>query len=496
MKSVILAALLLVAGRAQATEYLVKYKNTKGLNAIHEMAALKSAGMMVVDSHAPGSYVVVDIAPAAEGEAVTSLMSDSNIEWIHENGEVRAFEAPVDTVALKDQWALAKVQATKAWQRAGNKGNRKVIVAVIDTGVDYQHRALSVNMVPGFDFIRNNADPMDETGRMNPGHGTHCAGVIGATGLIEGGTVGLSPEVSIMPIRFLGPTGGGDFNNAVKSIDFAIENGAQVISASWGATIARNKVTALIEAVKRASDKGVIFVVAAANDGRNNDKTEVYPANATFENTIAVAASTQTDAKASFSNYGKANVHVAAPGVGILSTIPKDGYMEMSGTSMATPLVAGLVALLKAQDPNLTGAQIRALIQTTGAKAAIETACACRVDAFNAVDHLLSKKPWMVPAAGTFDAGSTVALANMNLRGKVQYSSSNPEIMTVDDAGVVTMVKMGTGRILATDEAGQQVSTLDFIVGKGAGSVEECPYSESVCRWTCRLFPSRPYCKK
>ncbi|HRO68460.1 MAG TPA: protease, partial [Pseudobdellovibrionaceae bacterium] len=130
MKSVILAALLLVAGRADATEYLVKYKNTKGLDAVYEMATLKSAGMTVVDSHEPGSYLVVDIAPAAEGETVTGLMSDSNIEWIHENGEVRAFEAPADAIALKEQWALAKVQAEKAWQRAGNKGNRKVVVAV------------------------------------------------------------------------------------------------------------------------------------------------------------------------------------------------------------------------------------------------------------------------------------------------------------------------------------------------------------------------------
>ncbi|HRO67914.1 MAG TPA: S8 family serine peptidase, partial [Pseudobdellovibrionaceae bacterium] len=229
---------------------------------------------------------------------------------------------------------------------------------------------------------------------------------------------------------------------------------------------------------------------------RNNDKTEVYPANAIFDNTITVAASSSTDAKASFSNYGKANVHVAAPGVSILSTIPKDGYMEMSGTSMATPLVAGLVALLKAQDPNLTGAQIRALIQTTGAKVAIETACNCRVDAFNAVDHLLSKKPWLVPAAGTFPAGTTVALSNVNMQGKIQYTSSNPDIMTVDEAGVVTMVKVGSGRISAVDEKGRQAGTLDFVVGKGAGSVEECPYSETVCRWTCRLFPSRPYCKK
>src|SRR5690606_15653783 len=145
----------------------------------------------------------------------------------------------------------------------------------------------------------------------------------------------------------------------------AIEKGAHVISASWGATIPRSQAQPLIEAIKRATDKGIIFVAAAANDGKNNDKTDVFPANAGFDNMISVAASGASDAKPSWSNYGKSSVHVAAPGENIMSTLPADKYGNLSGTSMATPLVAGLVALLKSQDMSLTGSQVRALLQTT-----------------------------------------------------------------------------------------------------------------------------------
>ena len=426
---------------------------------------------------------------------------------------MKAVTAPVDAAALKDQWAIAKVQAEKAWQRAGNKGNRKIIVAVIDTGVDYKHPALAPNMIAGYDFAENDADPMDKTGFQNPGHGTHCAGAVGATGLIDGGIVGLSPEVSMMPLRFLDERGSGDLNNAIKAIDYAVEKGANIISASWGAAVPRSTAAPLLEAIKRADDKGVIFIAAAANDGKNNDTTEMYPANNGFPNSITVAASGASDAKPSWSNYGTATVHVASPGENIMSTLPNSKYGNLSGTSMATPLVSGLVALMMAQDPTLTGAQVRAILQTTGAKVSIETACNCRVDAFEAVDAVLSKKMVVVPAAATVGAGETINVSALYGKAPFKFASSNSSVGTIADNGTFTAVANGSTTITVTDADGKTASSLNFNVGRKSagnppggnpgqpptdpGQPGDCPLGDpAICQIICQIKPDLPFCQQ
>lgn len=498
MKSVLLVGALFFASVSHAEQYLVKYKDQKAVQQVIEMAALKDGGLRILEEHAPGSYLLVDVQPATETQTLGTLMMNQGIEWVTPNFQVHSFdEAPVDgSVSLKEQWALAKVQAAAAWKLAGNKGSRKVLVAVIDTGVDYNHKNLAANMVPGYDFNGNDNDPMDETGG-NPGHGTHCAGIIGATGVVEGGIVGLSPQVSMMPLRFLGSNGSGDLNNGIKAIDYAIEHGAQVISASWGAKVSRSMAQALVEAVKRASDKGVIFVVAAANNGADNDKIDIFPANANFENTISVAASGSTDAKPSWSNYGRANVHLAAPGEAIMSTLPGDKYGNLSGTSMATPLVAGLVAFLKAQDPTLTGSQIRALLQTTGAKVNIQTACNCRIDALAATDLVLKKKPWLVPAAASMDVNESVALSVMNGKAPFQFVSNNPAAVTVDASGQIRAVAAGVAKITMTDATGASVESSDYVVaGATGGTPGQCSVGGRACRALCWMFPNLRMCKK
>lgn len=512
MKKFILLSVLLIASQGFAGEYIVKYKNAAALKSLTLQAQQKSAQFRIKDQHDSGSYVLVDVPSSKEAGVLATLMSRSDIEYVVPNAKVRAFAAPVEVSALKEQWANAKVQAEKAWQRAGNKGNRNIIVAVIDTGVDYRHKSLAPNAIPGYDFKENDNDPYDKTGSQNPGHGTHCAGSVGATGLVDGGIVGASPEVSIMPIRFLGEDGGGDLNAGIKSIDYAIEKGAHVISASWGATIPRNQAAPLIEAIKRADDKGVIFVAAAANDGRNNDKTDVFPANAGFPNTISVAASGASDAKPSWSNYGKSTVHIASPGENIMSTLPGDKYGNLSGTSMATPLISGVVAFLKAQDPSLTGAQIRALIQTTGAKVNIETACNCRVDMYSAVDHLLAKKMWLVPAAATLAENGSATVSVMNGKAPFKFTSSNPAIISVDDSGAVKAVAKGVAQITVTDAEGKSVTSLDYLVGQASGGgnnppgnpgnpgdpgMGECPVQDpALCQIICGIMPDLPFCQK
>ncbi|MFN8792311.1 MAG: S8 family serine peptidase [Bdellovibrionales bacterium] len=496
--------------QAYAAEYLVKYRNQSGISAVHTLSRSRTPLLTVMDTHPQGSLILVNVSEKNKVRAITELLGNPDVEYVVPNFELKSFStAPIDAQNLREQWAMSKVQAEKAWQRAGNKGKRDIVVAVIDTGVDYKHKALAPNMVPGYDFARNDDDPMDQTSAQNPGHGTHCAGVVGATGLVSGGIIGMSPDVSMMPIRFLDERGSGDLNNGIKAIDFAIEKGAHIISASWGAEVPESTAAPLLEAVKRATDKGIIFVVAAGNSSKSNDKAGFYPANAPYANVINVAASNANDGKPSWSNFGRKNVHVSSPGENIMSTLPSDKYGNLSGTSMATPLVAGLVAFLKAQDPSLTGTQIRALLQTTGTKANIETACNCRVDAFAAVDHLMAKKPWIFPAAATLAANDTLQLNVMNMGRDVTYTSSNPAAVTVDASGVVKAVANGTAKITAQDSAGASASTLDINVGAASsnpgnpgnpgepGDPSECPLGDpQLCEIACQILPDAPWCQK
>lgn len=513
MKRALFLSALLLGSQAFAGEYLVKYKSTSALNMITTMTATKVATIQMTDHNERASLVKVDINKKYEAQALASLLSQPGVEYVVPNFKIHAFTAPVDVAALKEQWAISKVQAEKAWQRAGNKGNKSVIVAVIDTGVDYKHPALAPNMLPGYDFAENDNDPMDKTGFQNPGHGTHCAGAVGATGLIDGGIVGLAPEISMMPLRFLDERGSGDLNNAIKAIDYAIEKKVDVISASWGAAVSRSQAQPLVEAVKRADDAGIIFVAAAANDGKNNDVTEMYPANNGFPNSITVAASGSGDAKPSWSNYGTATVHVAAPGENIMSTLPNNKYGNLSGTSMATPLVSGLVALMKSQDKSLTGAQIRAILQTTGAKVSIETACNCRVDAYGAVDAVMSKAMTIVPSAATVKTSEVLPLQVLNGKAPFKFASSNTSVATVADNGTFTAVSNGSTVITVTDANGKTASTLNMNVGAKSGGGTpppspgqpdpgqpgepgECPLGDpALCQIICQIQPDLPFCQ-
>ncbi|MBS1972049.1 MAG: S8 family serine peptidase [Bdellovibrionales bacterium] len=471
MKRILFVSALLVSTQVFAGEYLVKYRNTSAYSTLSTLSY--SNQIQVLDNHTIGRLVKVDINKQNEAATLASLLKNPAIEYVVPNFKLHTFSAPMDMMALKNQWANAKVQVEQAWQRAGNKGSKNVLVAVIDTGVDYNHDALKPNMVQGYDFAENDNDPMDKTGFQNPGHGTHCAGVIGATGVIDGGIVGISPEVSIMPLRFLTENGSGDLNNAIKAIDYAIANKVQVISASWGASVPRATAQPLLEAVKRADDAGLIFVAAAANDGKNNDTTEVYPANNGLPNSITVAASGPNDEKPSWSNYGTAKVHLASPGLNITSTLPGNKYGDLSGTSMATPLVSGLVALMKAQDASLTGAQVRAILQTTGAKAQIQTACNCRVDALAAVDAVISKKMTLVPAAATIGSGEKINFQVWHGTAPFTFTSSNSSVASVNNNGELTGMSNGTTVVTVTDSTGKTAATLNINVG--AGSSQPAP---------------------
>ncbi len=293
--------------------------------------------------------------------------------------------APNDPM-FEDQWALsnngqdggkekADIAALKAWLKT--QGSEDVVVAVLDTGVDYGHTDLVSNIwfrpnnIPaydddelgiiddkqGYNADENNGDPMDDNG-----HGTHCAGVIGAEGDNDEGIAGINWKVKIMPLKFLGKGGFGSTKNAIEAINYAIDRkkagvNVRVISASWGSTLYSK---ALEDAIRAAGEQGILFVAAAGNSSTDNDRRPHYPSNYDLPNVISVAALDRNDDLASFSNYGAKTVHIAAPGKEIVSTWLDSKYREASGTSMATPQVSGVAALIVASNPEIKVDELRA----------------------------------------------------------------------------------------------------------------------------------------
>ena len=213
-----------------------------------------------------------------------------------------------------------------------------------------------VDDVYGYDFANNDADPMD-----GHGHGTHCAGVIGAEHNSTG-IAGVMANVQILPVQFLSKSGGGTLEGALKAIDYATSRGVNVMSNSWGGG---GRSQALFEAIVRAEKAGIVFVAAAGNERNDNDAKAVYPANYKVANVISVGAMDGKGKKASFSNYGKKTVHVFAPGVDIYSTVTKNRYQKMSGTSMACPHVSGVVGLVMSSEPNLDFTEIKNRLMNT-----------------------------------------------------------------------------------------------------------------------------------
>ncbi len=515
-KLVGLLAVLTMSLPTFAAQYLVKYRNAQ---TIQSFAA--SSQMQILDVHEAGRLMTVEIPNSNKISAMVSLLTNPNVEYMVPNAKLHTFSnvpSDVTTSALKQQWAISKVHATEAWAKAGNKGSRKIVVAVIDTGADSKHKSLSQNMIVGFDFIKNTSDTTDEVGQ-NPGHGTHCSGVIGATGLADGGTIGLSPEVSIMPIRFLDANGGGDLGNAVKSIDYAVEKKVDIISASWGGAIPRPQAQPIIEAIQRAAKAGIIFVVAAGNDGQNNDSYEVFPANSGVDNMIVVAASDSNDAKPSWSDYGPGRVSIASPGNEIMSTLPNDQYGNLSGTSMATPLVAGMVAFLKAQDSHLNAVQMRSLIQATGVPANIQTACDCRVDALQAVEAIKSQKMFVSPFGTTLEKGATQQFEGVYGKAPFTFTSSNAAVGKIDGSGILTAVADGETTVTVKDASGVTATSHKIYVGAksatpakpvpgapggggglpgapGGGGGAACPAGDqATCDALCAIMPA-PWCKQ
>ena len=313
---------------------------------------------------------------------ISALSNRPDVEYAEPNYVVTTFDEPNDP-HFPQLWGLenigqpinggspgtpdADIDATDAWETTiGNAAN---VVAVVDTGIDYNHPDLAANIwsapapftvviggvsitcaagTHGFNAINKTCDPMDDHN-----HGTHVSGTIGAVGNNGVGVTGVNWVSSIMGLKFLGAGGSGSIADAVDALDFAIQvktifagsGGAniRILSNSWGGG---GFSQSLLDHIREANDNEMLFVAAAGNSGISNDFIPSYPASYASPNVVSVLATTNLDARASFSNYGVKSVHLGAPGAMVLSTIRNGVYAYASGTSMATPHVSGAGALV------------------------------------------------------------------------------------------------------------------------------------------------------
>ncbi len=392
-------------GKYRQGEVLVKFKS--GVEKASSQKVHQAVGASVIKSYTLVRNLEYIRLPKGLSvkDAINQYMSDPNVEYAEPNYIMHITSIIPNDTFFRDQWALlntgqyaygtagADIKATAAWEVS--IGSPAIIVAVLDTGIDYNHSELvwnvwrnlgETNCLDGIDNDNNGYiddcigwdattcahfsesgsctaiklpgnDPMDDYG-----HGTHVAGIIGAKGNNSAGIAGIMWMANMMAIKVLNADGEGSWADIASGIQYAVVNHAKVINASLGGSEYSNT---LYDAIAAANTAGVLLVAAAGNEGVNNDLTPHYPSSYDLPNIIAVAATDQDDRRVPFSNFGPLTVDVAAPGTYVLSTIPLNLYSDKefnSGTSMATPHVTGLAGLLSAYYSHFTHSQIRTMI--------------------------------------------------------------------------------------------------------------------------------------
>jgi subtilisin family serine protease len=468
-----------------------------------------------------GSLYRIDLDGSLPVEtAVEQMAGDPRVEYAEPNYLLFPSAMPNDSL-FSQQWSLmntgafgtgkpgADISATRAWDLT--TGSNDMVVAVIDTGVDLSHPDLAANAwvntrevigngvdddgngyvddKNGWDFLHNRANTYENADA--DWHGTHVSGAIGASGNNGIGVTGVAWRVKIMSLKFIGPSTGSTAD-AVKAINYAMDQkkrgvNVRVINASWGGP---TNSAALKSAIIAAGNAGILFVCAAGNgtdEGRGFDLDEVpnYPAawSAELPSIISVAAVDYADAYADFSNYGYTTVQVGAPGVNTFSTAPEGQYGYGLGTSMATPHVTGVAALLFTREPSLSPAQARRRIVTTAdplptLAGLVESSG--RVNAYNALTNTRQQAPTR-PAIGSvhtnkkkvtvdgigFVSGSSVIEINGVALAKTRYDDSR----TLADGSVIEMsMKLGKAGMRETFPPGVTVSVTVFNPATGERS--------------------------
>ncbi len=394
---------------ASSDAVIVKYKKNASAQMRKQARSLVKAKISDVNadeiddnykSLLSGRLAKFKISGMSTKEAIARLKSHQAIEYAEPDYQVSIAQTP-DDPRFDELWGLnndgqtggtadADIDAVEAWDIS--TGSRDVVVGVIDTGIDYSHSDLASNMwvnssevpgdgidndgngfvddVHGINAITNSGDPMDDEG-----HGTHVSGTIGASGNNATGVVGVNHEVSLVGCKFLDAAGNGSTSDAIKCIDYMVglKNAGvnlRVLNNSWGGG---GYSQALADAIASSEAADLLFVAAAGNDTIDNDVNPHYPSNYENASVLSVASTDQTDNISWFSHYGLTSVDMGAPGSAILSTTPGESYASYSGTSMATPHVAGAAALVLSINPELNTQELKELLMSSGdANAALQ----------------------------------------------------------------------------------------------------------------------------
>ncbi|TKD72393.1 S8 family peptidase [Pseudalkalibacillus hwajinpoensis] len=323
-------------------ELIVHFKDSVKSTYAKELVA--KVGGNVIET--TDEFMVVKVNGSVT-EAIKGLEGNSLVEYAEPNSMFHVNYVPNDPFYKTKQYAPQKVKAEQAWDVT--QSNSSVKIAVIDTGVDYNHPDLAGKVIKGYDFADNDNDPMDEHY-----HGTHVSGIAAAKTNNGIGIAGLSPNASILAVRVLDESGSGSLDDVAQGIRYSADQGAQVINLSLGGILGSQT---LKDAVNYAWNKGSVVVAAAGNESSPKPSYPAY-----YSNAIAVAATDQNDTIAFYSNYGTW-VDIAAPGSSVYSTMPGNSYDNLSGTSMASPVVAGVAGLLAAQ--GRSASEIRTALEET-----------------------------------------------------------------------------------------------------------------------------------
>ena len=323
-----------------------------------------------------GEVKIIDSIPQLDIIVTVDQVDNRNLNDLGEMQTVGIIE-PL-AAPPKKLWGLRTIEAEQAWAFTQGEG---VLVAVSDTGIDLDHPDLAQNIwsnpkeiadngidddgngyvddVHGWDFVKKKPALKD-----HHYHGTHVAGTIAAS--FQHKIPGVAPRAKLMNVPFLNSSGSGTEVDGAKTIIYAADNGAKIINCSWGGT---GKSDVIEKAIEYAAQKGVLVVTAAGNDGMNTDRKTHFPSGANVDNIVSVGASTSSNSRASFSNTGKVSVDLAAPGLNIYSAAPaskgRASYQSLSGTSMASPHVAGVAALIWSVRPKLTYKDVKTILMET-----------------------------------------------------------------------------------------------------------------------------------
>lgn len=397
------------AGQVIPGEYIIKFKSQaiQGMagsqqSKAQQMTATKAAAQkgiqflkgskFQVNKMIVGTSIMQINSQTSTAADVEQLKSNPDVEYIEPNRVLSLDPVQVEAMGIAPQGSdsysqsYSNVQVTEAWalEKAFDDGP-KVIVAVIDTGLDLNHGLIKdsnsiwentaekngqsgvdddgngyIDDVNGWNFVARSPSMFDDGD-----HGTHVAGIILGTGMDALAMPVRESRHKIMPLKFLSGTGSGTTSDAINAMYYAVNNGAKVINNSWGGPTYSQ---ALHEAYTYAYNHGVVVVTAAGNSAVSLDSTPMYPAALDTPSNITVLATSDADNRASFSNWSTTLSHVGAPGVSIVSSVPGTGcsapgcFAMMSGTSMAAPFVAGLAGLVVREAPQLSAYQVKGIV--------------------------------------------------------------------------------------------------------------------------------------